>query len=127
MNNYEIYEADKLTKEVLDSVKVGDLVKCNEWKQPLIVKVTSENFFIMARNVFGKTLYSICEKRPSEYSRNYFTKGSFMIGTDNLIFGIYDYLKQDDCEEAIKELENGNLALSHRKTVDLMSIQIKRA
>lgn len=125
---YEVYTIDEcgITKEILDSIKVGDLIKCNDWKQPLTVKAVSENYFIMTRNAFGKPLYSICEKKPSNGTRNFYTKGAFRIGTDNLIFGKYDYLKQEDCEKAIRDFEIGKTELSVRRAVDLKLIQIKK-
>ena len=125
-SQYEVYKENKITKDLLDSIKVGDFVKCNNWTKPLIVKAVSENYFVMVRNHFGQALYSICEKKPSSFSRNYFTAGSFRIGTDNWIFGIYDYLIKEDCERAVKDLEQGETELSVRRTIDLEFIQIKR-
>lgn len=122
---YETYT--QITKELLDSIKVGDLIKCNNWKQPLKVKAVSENYFIMVKNLFGKALYSVCEKKPSSFSRNYFTAGSFRIGTDNWVFGKYNYLTQEGCDKAIKDFESGETELSVRRTCDLETIQIKRA
>lgn len=127
-SEYEVYTIDEceITKEVLDSIKIGDLVKCNDWKQPLTVKAVSENYFIMVRNAFSKPLYSICEKKPSSETRNYYTKGAFRIGTDAWVFGVYDYFEQKDCEKAIKDFETGKAELSVRRAVDLELIQIKR-
>jgi len=39
--------------------------------------------------------------------------------TDNLIFGMYNYLDKNDCDEALKELNNGNLALSQKNMVKI--------
>jgi hypothetical protein len=38
--------------------------------------------------------------------------------TDNLVFGIYDYFSETDCEECLKGLENGTVELSHRGITD---------
>lgn len=37
---YTTYE--EVTREVLDSVKVGDLIKVNDWKKPMKVKAVSK-------------------------------------------------------------------------------------
>lgn len=36
-----------VTREILDTVCVGDLIKINEWKVPLRVKAVSENYFVL--------------------------------------------------------------------------------
>lgn len=112
-------------KGVLDTVRVGDLIKCNYWTAPLRVKAVSENYFIMVRNCFGKALYSICDKRPSGFSRNYIKEGKPTIGLDYYIFGKFDYLNQEDIEAAIAELESGEMELSVRKSCALDTIYIK--
>lgn len=114
------------TKEDLDKIKVGDLVKCNDWVKPLIVKGVSDNYFIMVRNHFGKPLYSICEKTPSAFSRNSIVESYPTIGTDFWIFGKFDYFNQEDIEQCLDELESGKTELSVRSSVALKVIQYKR-
>ena len=120
---YKTYQ--DITKEILDTIKVDNLVKCNDWKSPIRVVGVSDNYFIMATNKFGKCLYSICEKKLSQYGRNSFTKGNFRIGTDYYVFGKFNYLDTEDVKEALEELENGTMELSVRKAVDLKKICIK--
>lgn len=115
------------TKEVLDQVKVGDLIKCNDWVKPLTVRAVSENYFVMSRNHFGQALYSICSKRPADFSRNYIVEGYPTIGMDAWVFGKFDYLNQEDCEQAVKELESGETQTSVRNACMLKVIYIKRA
>ena len=50
----------ELTKDVLDSIKVGDLIKINDWKRPMRVKAVTENYFVMAYKAFGAWVYSVC-------------------------------------------------------------------
>jgi hypothetical protein len=38
---------------------------------------------------------------------------------DNLVLGGYDYFKEKDCKKVIKDLEKGELELSHRHRVKL--------
>lgn len=59
---YVVYES--ITKELLDTVNVGDLILTNDSKQPLRVYGVSPNYFVMARRAFGQWLYSVCEKKP---------------------------------------------------------------
>lgn len=37
----------EITKEILDSIKAGMLVKINDWKRPMKVVGVSENYFCM--------------------------------------------------------------------------------
>ena len=124
-NQYITY--DEITKEILDTVKIGDLVKCNDWKVPLKVKGVSINYIIMSSKRFGKCLYSICEKKQVNHNRNNYTEGNYRIGTDNYVFGLFDYLNEDDVEKALKKLEAGDLELSVRTSVNLERINIKSA
>ena len=45
---------------------------------------------------------------------------------DNLVFGIYDYSKESDCKKVIKDLESGELELSHRNRCEL-SVDMERS
>ena len=38
---------------------------------------------------------------------------------DNLVLGNFDYFKKEDCENAIKYLEEGKMELSHRNRIEL--------
>ena len=127
MKEYEVY-AD-VTKEVLDSVQVGDLVKCNDWSIAFRVKGVSENYFVMARKDFGRTHYSVCEKKPWEGIRhNAMVGGMFHIGTDNLIFGwkSYDFDDKAVVDEYLQAFESGKIELSQRKSCPVYTISIKR-
>ena len=112
-------------KEDLDKIKVGDLVKCNDWVKPLTVRAVSDNYFIMVRNHFGKPLYSICEKTPSQCNRNYIVESYPTIGTDHWVFGKFDYLDQDDIDQCLAELESGETELSVRSSCALKIIHYK--
>ena len=57
------YCCENATKEVLDKILVGALVKVNDWRSPMRVVGVSENYFCMAKKCFGKTLYFVCEKK----------------------------------------------------------------
>ena len=38
-----------VTREILDTIKVGDLIRVNDWKKPMRVKAVSENYFVMTK------------------------------------------------------------------------------
>lgn len=122
-NNYILVEAP--TKEQLDQIRVGSLVKCNDWIKPLTVKAVSDNYFIMVKNHFGRPLYSICEKTPSVTAYNSIVAGFPTIGPDFWSFGKFDYFDQDDIEQCLKELESGETKLSGRRSIALRRIQYK--
>jgi hypothetical protein len=44
---------------------------------------------------------------------------------DNLVFGIYDYSTEKGCKQVIKDLEKGEVELSHRNRVEL-SVDMER-
>lgn len=130
---YDVHE--EITRELLDKIKVGDMVKCNDWGRPMRVKGVSENYFVMAASHFGKTIYSICEKKPWDGIRyNHMRGGMFHIGTDNWIFGWggwdpdggYDFDDEKMTAKYLESLEMGLTELSQRRSVPLTSIAIKR-
>lgn len=119
---YEVFE--RPTKELLDTIKVGDMIKCNNWKESYRVKVVSENYFIATRPFFGNVLYTICHKDKAGFQHNSIVEDLPYIGPDDYVFGNFSY--KDDYDDAIKELEAGEMSVSERNGVALYSIQIKR-
>lgn len=124
-----------ITREILDTVKVGDLVKINNWKRPLRVKAVSKNYFVMAMPCFGEVLYSVCSKMPWNGIRhNKMVGGMFHCGTDNWIFGsplvfehenIYEF-KDEECNRIyLESFEKGETELSHRSAVAIYDLYIK--
>ncbi len=126
---YEQYDNETLTKGVLDTIKRGDLIKCNDWKQPLRVMGTSENFVVSKQNKFGSSIYSILEKRPAGYTYNAVTNpDQFRMGPDNMIFGWESYEFEDETIVAkyLEVLESGEVEVSQRNAVNLYNVQIQR-
>lgn len=125
---YEYYT--DITKEILDTIKVGDLIKINDWKKPLRVKGVSENYFVMNRAMFKDYLYSVCEKKQwGGIMHNSMLGEKFHCGTDNLIFGSaygYKFDKQENVDGYLYKFENGEMELSHRTSCPINEIYIKR-
>lgn len=121
----------KITRELLDRIKVGDLVKVNHWKRALRVKAVSENYFLMATKAFGKTIYSVCEKTRWIGVRHNAMAGSmFHVGQDSWIFGWsggYDFDNPETAAKYLRSFEDGESKLSPRSTVPIYAIHIKRA
>ena len=132
-NNYVHY--DNITREILDTIKVGDLIKVNDWKKPMKVKAVSDNYFVMTQNLFGNTYYSVCSKLPWNGIRyNSMVGGMFHCSTDNWIFGSpltwdYDNLYKFDNDEAnqkyLQSFENGECELSERRGIAIYDLYVK--
>ena len=119
-----------VTKEILDNIKVENLIKVNNWKKPMRVVGVSENYFCMIQKNFGKIYYSVCEKKPWGGIRyNKMIGGLFHCGTDNMIFGYFGFNYKFDDEEQIKEylnaFETGEIELSMRGTIPIIDLYVK--
>lgn len=105
MKNSYVY-FDSVSKEILDSVEVGDYILCNSWSKPMIVIAKNNDYFIMVQKHFKTYIYSICEKLPAKFTHNYKYEGTFSIGSDNY-YGYYDYTNLKECKEALIRLSDG--------------------
>lgn len=140
-NVYKKYT--NITKEILDSICVGDLIKINDWKRGLRVKGVTENYFVAATKAFGETIYSVCEKKLwGGIKHNRMTGNMFHMGTDGWVFGApswYNFNKTGEYDfdnlEAITaylntfELPEGagdHSFLSPRRAVPIRVIYIKK-
>lgn len=128
--DYCVYENEAVTKEVLDKIQVGNLIKINDWKRPMKVVGVSENYFCMIDKVFGKLYYSVCEKKPwSGIRYNEMRGGMFHCGTDNMIFGYMDFDYEFDNEEQIKgyldAFEREEIELSVRRSCPIWKLYVK--
>ena len=126
----EYKEYKNITKEILDTIKIGDLVKINYWKRPMRVMGVSENYFCMIQKVCGKICYSVCEKKPwGGIRHNSMRCGSFHCGTDNMIFGYFGFDYEFNDEEQIKDylqaFETEEIELSVRSSVPIYRLYVK--
>lgn len=133
MSKYEIYDKPNITKELLNTIKTGDYIKVNTWKRPMKVIAVSENFFIMWKPHFGTWSYSICEKnkRGTSYNLSYrpkrgYMNDEFVCDPDNYVFGKYDYNDVGECQDALVELESGEMEVSTRHGLGIWHLEIKR-
>ena len=86
-------------------IKVNDIVKIDSWKQGLRVKAVSEDekWIVASKRAMGSFLYSIINTKEK------------VVGTDDYIFGKFDYNKIEDCEKALQELINETTKIGRRK------------
>ena len=128
---YEQYT--EITRKILNTIQVGDLVRINDWKKPLRVKGVSDNYFVMAAKQFKDTIYSVCKKKPwGGIRHNAMTGGMFHCGRDSWIFGWggmddYDFENAEQTAAYLQSFESGESEISHRNAVPIMFLQIKRA
>jgi hypothetical protein len=131
--NYVHYQ--NITRDVLDTIKVGDLIKVNNWKKPMRVKAVSNNYFVMTRKQFGDTYYSVCSKLPWEGAvYNGMRGGMFHCSTDNYIFGsplsfdyprLYKFENIEANQKYLQQFENGECELSVRRGLAIYDLYIK--
>lgn len=129
MRKYIEYADKEITRKILDSIEVGDYIRCNDWKRAMKVCGVSENYFVAARKAFGKWIYSVCDKKvyvPFD------KRPCFSFGPDNRIFGfLYDHSYEFDNAEFVKDyleaFENGSCELSMRRSCALARLEVCHA
>lgn len=130
-------EYSDITKDLLDSIEVGDLIVVNDWENPFVVRGVSENYFVMVDTVShgGNRCYSVCEKKPwSGIRHNEMHSGMFHVGTDAWVFGapiedykaghIYSFVDSGITKQYLDLFESGESELSPRNAVPIYSLMI---
>ena len=133
--NKQYAHYSNITREVLNTIKVGDLVKVNDWAKPMRVKAVSENFFVMTQKQFKDTYYSVCSKLPwNGVKHNKMTGGMFHCGSDDWIMGSplcvnYDKVYEFDDPKIsalyLKEFEDGKTHISERNGIPIYDLYVK--
>lgn len=128
MKKYQHYY--EVTKEILDTINVGNLVKINDWKRAMRVVGVSENYFCMIQKVCGNVCYSVCEKKQWGGIRyNKMLGGHFHCGTDNMVFGYddfdYEFNNQEQIEKYLQAFERGEIELSARTSAPIFDLFVK--
>lgn len=126
---YESYTAATLTKEVLDSISVGDTVRINGSKRGMKCQGKTDNFIALANKSFqGKYYYSIIDTHGFAYDSS--EQLRFICGTDNLIFGDplfnYDFSDKEALREYLGRFESGETEVSGRNWVVIRELVIVR-
>lgn len=132
---YECYE--NVTKEILDSIKTGDKIKVNNWRNGYTVKGVTDNYFVMViEQQNNNFLYSVCEKKIrtcGDYNR--MREGMFHVSSDNWLFGYgaldgYNFNNEEWVKDYLNsfEDESSNLhsELSERNGIPIEKLYIRR-
>lgn len=124
-----------ITREQLDAITVGNLIKINNWKKPMRVNAVSENFFVMTQKNFGNTYYSVCSKLPWDgIIHNSMRGGMFHCGPDDCIFGsplcaeyenLYEFENEESNEAYLQEFEEGRVHISERSGIAIYDLYVK--
>ena len=124
-----------VTREILDTIKVGDLIKVNGWDSPMEVKAVSDNYFVMTEDREDGKYYSVCSKLPWDGIRyNSMIGGMFHCGTDHWVFGsplqseyenVYYFENEESNQKYLEEFENGENELSVRTSVAIYNLYVK--
>ena len=134
-SQYKRYAGPEVTKELLDSIEVGDLIRVNSWNRSLRVRGVSKDYFVMAQPMFGKWDYSVCEKKPwPGVHYNQMIGGMFHVGTDWWVFGApegYQFNNQEATDNYLRtfelpEQDCDHAELSVRRSVPIYEIYIKK-
>lgn len=135
--HFSIYVGDVDIFHALCTVKEGDLIRVNDWHQPMKVKCVSENYFVMTANRFGKIYYSVVSKKPWTGTRhNSMVGGMYHCGTDSWVFGsplqsecekLYEFNDELYNKLYLDAFEKGECELSCRTSIAIFELYIKPA
>lgn len=91
------------------SLNVGDKIKFWYEKQAYTVKAKSERYLICTKpfNLQKTVLYTILDLKR------------FVRGRNDRVFNSYDYSKQEDIDDCLKDLISGEVGVSHRHCVPI--------
>lgn len=132
---YTCYDASEINKSILDSIEVGDLIKINEWKEPMKVKFVAENGFAMTQKTFGGTYYSIFPKKTYEEEVKPKQRGMYRCGPDNWICGsnlcddyekLYEFENPEASAAYFRAFGDGETDLSMKHSVAVYKLYIKK-
>lgn len=127
---YTHYSVTEITKEILDTIKTGDLIRVNNWKKPMRVVAVSENFFVMIEKNFGNTSYSVFSKRHWQgVCHNNLVGGHYYCGADAYLFGYgnmdYSFKNTELNKKYLQSFENGESRISERNGISIYALYIK--
>ena len=119
----------KVRIENLNDIKIGDRLCDNVFKKSIKIVGISDNYLLGAVNVKGESKYTIWAREPEAiyhggdgtHISNKIGERFYFRGPDNTIFGGFD-VKEDNPEDYLKKLENGELEISWKRRVSLLEM-----
>ena len=116
-------------------IKVNDSVCFLNDKLPFLIMARSKRYAIAVRKLNSRVDANLLKYQVEMGAYSSFTEAYIeckdlpiytiidfelnVRGSDNMIFGIFDYFDRKDCEKAIQYLESGEMEISHRNRVNL--------
>ncbi len=96
--------------EDFKTLKVGDKVYWKGEKKGYTVKARNERYIIVVKMLFGKPCYSILDLQEG------------ICSTNDFVFNPYDYAEQEDIEQSLVDLNNGEYELSRRHQAYILQV-----
>lgn len=102
-------------EEILKNIKVGDKLFWVNQKQPYTVKARNKRYIIVTKpfNLKKTVCYSIIDTK------------CLICGPNNYVFNPYDYSKQEDIEQSLKDLGKGEYEISYRHQANFLDCFLK--
>jgi len=91
-------------------LKVGDKLYWKGEKRGYTIKARSDRYIIVVKIMFGKANYSILDLKEG------------ICSTDDYVFSPYDYSIQEDIEQALKGIIEGEFELSRRRQAFILQV-----
>lgn len=132
--DFELYQ--NVSRLDLDTLKVGDQVKVNDWEDAMTVKAVSENYLVMTCQKDGDVYYSVCSKLPWHGIRhNAMRGGMFHCSTDDWVWGsplciehkdVYKFEDPELSAQYLQDFEDGKCHLSERCGIPIYDLYVRR-
>lgn len=103
-------ELEKLYKEILKFLEVGDKIYFYDEKRGFEIKARDERYLICTKPAFGKAIYTILDSEE------------LINSTNNYVFNPYNYLDQGNINQSLIDLENGEYELSLRHQANIIKV-----
>lgn len=119
----------------MNKLKVNQKVFFIGEKSPMTVMAVSERYAVVSRKLNRREDADLLHFEVERGASQSFTEAYNSLrespvyslldfkekvkAPDNYVFGVFNYFKKEDCENAIKKLENGEMELSRRNRAAL--------
>ena len=102
----------EITQKLLDGLKIGDMVRINDWKQSIPVCGVSKHYIVMAVRQFGNWRCAVIQKEPwAGYDRDNYAwlVGRYVCRTHGLPGTMFDLDDPSEVKKYLKNLESVSL------------------
>ncbi|MBC8546089.1 hypothetical protein H8711_03960 [Clostridiaceae bacterium NSJ-31] len=102
----------EITQKLLDGLKIGDMVRINDWKQSIPVCGVSKHYIVMAARQFGNWRCVVIQKETwAGYDRDTYAwlVGRYVCRTHGLPGTMFDLDDPSEVKKYLKNLESVSL------------------